>query len=72
MTIHRREDMAQHEISKRFMAVFHEIVSDYEIVKGRANEDPGTTGDHVEGKWAEVLSDWLPATYHVVTKSLSQ
>jgi hypothetical protein len=68
MTSPRREDMAQHEISKRFMAVFHEIVSDYEIVKGRANEDPGTTGDHVEGKWAEVLRDWLPATYHVVTK----
>jgi uncharacterized protein DUF6602 len=60
--------MAQHEISKRFMAVFHEIISDYDIVKGRANEDPGTTGDHVEGKWAEVLRDWLPATYHVITK----
>jgi hypothetical protein len=68
VTSQRREDMAQHEISKRFMAVFHEIVSDYEIVKGRANEDPGTTGDHVESKWAEVLRDWLPATYHVVTK----
>jgi hypothetical protein len=60
--------MAQHEISKRFMVVFHEIISDYDIVKGRANDDPGTTGDHVEGKWAEVLRDWLPATYHVVTK----
>jgi hypothetical protein len=66
--IDKREGRAQHEISKRFMAVFHEIVSDYGIVKGRTNEEPGTTGDHVEGKWAEVLSDWLPATYHVVTK----
>ena len=44
------------------------IVSDYGIVKGHANEDPGTTEDHVKGKWAEVLMDWLPATYHVVTK----
>lgn len=34
----------------------------------RATEDPGTAGDQGEENWAELLRDWLPRTYEVVTK----
>ncbi len=40
----------------------------YEYLKTRVGEDPGTTGDQAEIHWAKWLSRWLPPTYKVVTK----
>ncbi len=31
-------------------------------------EDPGTAGDEGEENWADLLRDWLPQNYHIVTK----
>ena len=41
---------------------------EYERILKRASEDPGTAGDEGEESWAELLRNWLPATYHIVTK----
>lgn len=45
-----------------------DMASEYERIVARAAEDPGTAGDQGEESWAELLRNWLPATYHVVTK----
>lgn len=40
----------------------------YELIRKRRSEDPGTAGDRGEENWAELLRDWLPQYFHVVTK----
>ncbi len=49
-------------------ATAKDIAEEYERVRTRTAEDPGTAGDQGEENWAEVLRSWLPSTYHVVTK----
>jgi hypothetical protein len=45
-----------------------DIAAEYKRIQRRALEDPGTAGDEGEGNWANLLQQWLPGTYHVVTK----
>jgi hypothetical protein len=45
-----------------------EMALEYERIQKRATEDPGTAGDQGEENWAELLKDWLPPAYQVVTK----
>jgi len=45
-----------------------DMAMEYGRILKRAKEDPGTAGDEGEESWAELLRNWLPATYHVVTK----
>jgi len=45
-----------------------EMSAEYNRIQMRATEDPGTAGDQGEENWAELLRDWLPLTYEVVTK----
>ena len=42
--------------------------AEYERMRKLAKQDPGTSGDQGEENWAELLSRWLPGTFHVVTK----
>jgi hypothetical protein len=42
--------------------------AEYNRIQMRVAEDPGTAGDQGEENWAELLRDWLPRTYEVVTK----
>jgi hypothetical protein len=44
------------------------MADEYERIRARTKEDPGTAGDAGEENWAELLRRWLPATLHVVTK----
>src|SRR5258706_15206214 len=44
------------------------LAQEYDRIQKRTREDPGTAGDQVEENWAELLRNWLPATYPVVTK----
>ena len=48
--------------------ISQEMSLEYERIQKRATEDPGTAGDQGEENWAELLRDWLPPTYQVVTK----
>ncbi len=45
-----------------------EIASEYERIQKRSKDDPGTAGDQGEENWAEILRNWLPKDYQVVTK----
>jgi hypothetical protein len=45
-----------------------ELADEYERIRSRAREDPGTAGDEGEENWASLLRQWLPPAYHVVTK----
>lgn len=40
----------------------------YVRIRARSKDDPGTAGDQAEEDWAEILRDWLPSTYRIVTK----
>jgi hypothetical protein len=42
--------------------------SEYERIRSRSSEDPGTAGDEGEENWASLLREWLPGQYSVVTK----
>lgn len=46
----------------------HQMQDEYERIQKRAVEDPGTAGDNGEENWAELLRQWLPSNYHIVTK----
>lgn len=41
---------------------------EYKRIQKRATEDPGTAGDQGEENWATLLRNWLPSSFHIVTK----
>lgn len=45
-----------------------EIEAEYSRIRKRATEDPVTAGDQGEENWANLLRQWLPSTFHIVTK----
>ncbi len=49
-------------------AATKEMADEYERIRKRAAEDPGTAGDQGEENWATLLRRWLPSYFHVVTK----
>jgi hypothetical protein len=44
------------------------LESEYARVRKSAKADQGTAGDEGEENWAQLLREWLPPTYRVVTK----
>lgn len=44
------------------------LAEEYERIRKRAGEDPGTAGDQGEENWATLLRQWLPEKYRIVTK----
>ena len=57
-----------HELEDFMEQVTAEMESEYIRIRKRTSEDPGTAGDQGEENWAELLREWLPSTYRVVTK----
>ncbi len=60
--------MKKHDFFKLMSAVKESLNSAYLRIRTRSKDDPGTAGDQAEEDWAEILRDWLPATYRIVTK----
>jgi hypothetical protein len=58
----------RHELFKFMRQVSSDMAHEYDRIVKRAKEDPGTAGDAGEESWAELLRNWLPATYPIVTK----
>lgn len=44
------------------------IAAEYDRIRRRSRDDPGTAGDQGEENWKALLELWLPSTYHVATK----
>lgn len=57
-----------HDLYVFMQQISFEMAAEYKRIQMRATEDPGTAGDQGEENWAELLRDWLPRTYEVVTK----
>jgi hypothetical protein len=57
-----------HDLHKFMQQISAEMSAEYNRIQMRATEDPGTAGDQGEENWAELLRDWLPRTFEVVTK----
>lgn len=57
-----------HDLYDFMRQISDEMSAEYNRIQMRATEDPGTAGDQGEENWAELLRDWLPRTYEVVTK----
>lgn len=57
-----------HELIQFFKQDLAEMTSEYGRIRARTVEDPGTAGDEGEEIWAELLRNWLPENYPIVTK----
>lgn len=57
-----------HDLVEFVRQASREMSSEYQRIRARTREDPGTAGDQGEENWAELLRRWLPASYHVETK----
>lgn len=58
----------RHDLHDFMQQISAEMAAEYNRIQMRATEDPGTAGDQGEENWAELLRDWLPRNYEVVTK----
>jgi hypothetical protein len=57
-----------HDLYDFIRQITAEMSAEYNRIQMHAIEDPGTAGDQGEENWAELLREWLPRTYEVVTK----
>src|SRR4051794_38517479 len=62
------EGYQRHEVHEFMLQATRKMQADYELIRRRTKEDPGTAGDQGEENWAELFREWLPPTYQVVTK----
>ncbi len=58
----------RHDFFELMDSVRKNLAADYDRIRARVAIDPGTAGDQAEESWAELLRNWLPADYAVVTK----
>lgn len=58
----------EHDLQRFIRQVSSELSAEYKRIQMRAKEDPGTAGDEGEENWAEILREWLPRSFEVVTK----
>jgi hypothetical protein len=63
-----RPHVKSHDFFKLMSAVKDSLSRAYLRIRARSKDDPGTAGDQAEEDWADILRDWLPATYRIVTK----
>ena len=57
-----------HDLHDFMRQISAEMSAEYNRIQKRATEDPGNAGDQGEQNWAELLRDWLPRNYEVVTR----
>lgn len=57
-----------HELATFLKQDLAEMRSEYERIRSRTAEDPGTAGDEGEEVWAELLRKWIPGSYQIRTK----
>jgi Domain of unknown function (DUF6602) len=57
-----------HDLVQLIREATTEMAAEYRRIRMRTLEDPGTAGDQGEENWADLLRNWLPASFNVVTK----
>jgi hypothetical protein len=58
----------KHDFFDFMNSVKSNMAAEYDRIRRRSTDDPGTAGDEAEENWADFLRSWLPANYPVVTK----
>lgn len=58
----------EHDVHDFVKRTAGELQAEYERIQRHAASDPGTAGDQGEENWAKLLREWLPPSFHVVTK----
>ncbi|MFF5763027.1 DUF6602 domain-containing protein [Streptomyces tanashiensis] len=60
--------MSQSELTSYFQQATMEMQLEYERIRARTTEDPGTAGDEGEENWANLFRNWLPGDLQITTK----
>ena len=60
--------MSSNDLFDFMKGISAQLSAEYDRIQKRATEDPGTAGDQGEENWATILREWLPQSFHVVTK----
>lgn len=60
--------MGQAELTSYFQQATMEMQLEYDRIRTRTSEDPGTAGDEGEQNWAKLLRNWLPGDLQIATK----
>jgi hypothetical protein len=60
--------MGQAELTSYFQQATMEMQLEYNRIRPRTSEDPGTAGDEGEENWAKLLRNWLPGDLQITTK----
>ena len=60
--------MKNHLLKSYLKTVTKEMEDDYERILENVKDDPGTAGDQGEENWKELLENWLPPIFQIVTK----
>jgi hypothetical protein len=58
----------RHDLYDFMATATADMRAEYERIRKRSLEDPGTAGDQGEENWADLLRGWLPSNYAVCTK----
>ncbi|WP_380278658.1 DUF6602 domain-containing protein [Kitasatospora purpeofusca] len=66
--LYERRVVSQRELVSYFKQATMEMQLEYERIRARAMEDPGTAGDEGEENWASLLRKWLPGDLQIATK----
>lgn len=57
-----------HDLYDFMRQLTDDMAAEYDLIHTRATDNRGAIGNQGEETWAELLRDWLPSTYKVVTK----
>jgi len=57
-----------HDLHDYMRQISLKMEAEYNRIRKSAAADPGTAGDEGEENWAQLLREWLPPAYRVVTK----
>jgi hypothetical protein len=57
-----------HDLHSYMVQLGAKMEAEYARIRKCATSDPGTAGDEGEENWAQLLREWLPPAYQVVTK----
>ena len=60
--------MENHDLFDFLKRSADEIQAEYERIRKKARHDPANAGDGGERDWKELLGDWLPPNYQIVTR----
>ena len=61
-------EQPSHDLEVFVDEVSDQLAAEYERIRRRAPEDPGTAGDEGEENWRDLFEQWLPGEFTVVTK----